>query len=79
MDSLSFKASTNEDTQMKQPSFEPKMFTKTSGPAIHVADLPQRAVGEVVVISTTATTATGMVVFALEDLHVGDVVEMDQQ
>ena len=51
----------------------------TSGPAIHVADLPQRAVGEVVVISTTATTATGMVVFALEDLHVGDVVEMDQQ
>jgi hypothetical protein len=79
VDSLSFKASTNEDTQMKQPSFEPKMFTKTSGPAIHVADLPQRAVGEVVVISTTATTATGMVVFALEDLHVGDVVEMDQQ
>jgi hypothetical protein len=79
VDSLSFKASTNEDTQMKQPSFEPKMFTKTSGPAIHVADLPQRAVGEVVVISTTATTATGMVVFALEDLHVGDLVEMDQQ
>jgi hypothetical protein len=79
VDSLSFKASTNEDTQMKQPSFEPKMFTKGNGPAIHVADLPQRAVGEVVVISTTATTATGMVVFALEDLHVGDDVEMDQQ
>jgi hypothetical protein len=79
VDSLSFKASTNEDTQMKQPSFEPKMFTKSNGPVIHVADLPQRAVGEVVVISTTATTATGMVVFALEDLHVGDGVEMDQQ
>lgn len=79
VDSLSFKASTNEDTQMKQPSFEPKLFTKTNGPAIHVADLPQRAVGEVVVIGTTATTATGMVVFALEDVHVGDGVEMDQQ
>ena len=79
VDSLSFKASTNEDTQMKQPSYEPKLFTKGSGPAIHVADLPQRAVGEVVVISTTPTTATGMVVFALEDVHVGDGVEMDQQ
>jgi hypothetical protein len=79
VDSLSFKASTNEDTQMKQPSFEPRMFTKGNGPAIRVADLPQRAVGEVVVLSTTPTTATGMVVFALEDLHVGDDVEMDQQ
>jgi hypothetical protein len=79
VDSLSFKASTNEDTQMKRPSFEPKLFTKGNGPAIHVAELPQRAVGEVVVISTTPTTATGMVVFALEDLHVGDGVEADQQ
>jgi hypothetical protein len=80
VDSLSFKASTAEDTQMNPPSIEPHMLSwRTHGPVIHVADLPRRAVGEVVIISTTATTATGMVVFAQEDVHVGDNVELDEQ
>jgi hypothetical protein len=78
VDSLSFKASTNEDTQAKQAVIDPNFLTKTGGPVIHVRDLPRRAVGEVVVISTTATTATGMVVFAMESLHLGDGVELDQ-
>jgi hypothetical protein len=79
VDSLSFKASTTEDTQKRPPSIEGHMFTKTSGPTIHVADMPRRAVGEVVIIGTTPTTSTGMIVFALEDIHVGDHVELDQQ
>ncbi|HEY7097588.1 MAG TPA: hypothetical protein VH437_12745 [Terriglobales bacterium] len=79
VDSLSFKASTSEDTQKYLPAIEPKMFTTTKGAVIHVADLPRRALGEVVIISTTQTTATGMVVFSLEDIHVGDNVEMDSQ
>jgi len=80
VNSLSFKASTNEDTQKRPPSLEPHMFTGGGkGPAIHVADFPRRAVGEVVVINTTPTTSTGMVVFALEDVLVGDTVELDQQ
>ncbi len=78
VDSLSFKASTSEDTQAKQAAFEPNLFTKTGGPEIHVRDLPRRSVGEVVVISTTATTSTGMVVFAMESVHLGDGVELDQ-
>jgi hypothetical protein len=78
-DSLSFKASTNEDTQAKQAAIDPNFLTKTGGPVIHVRDLPRRAVGEVVVISTTPTTATGMVVFAMESVHLGDGVELDQQ
>lgn len=77
-DSLSFKASTNEDTQAKQAAIDPNFLTKTGGPVIHVRDLPRRAVGEVVVISTTPTTATGMVVFAMESVHLGDSVELDQ-
>jgi hypothetical protein len=36
-------------------------------------------VGELVIIGTTPTTATGMVVFAMEDVHLGDGVEMDEQ
>jgi hypothetical protein len=79
VDSLSFKAAISEDTQMKQPSFDPQMFTKGNGPVIHVRDLPRRAVGEIVVIGTTPTTATGMIVFAMEDVHAGDGVELDEQ
>ena len=79
VDSLSFKASATEDTQKYPPSIEGHMFTKTKGPSIRVGDMPRRAIGEIVVISTTPTTATGMVVFSLEDVHVGDGVELDPQ
>jgi hypothetical protein len=78
VDSLSFKASTNEDTQKKQAVIDPNFLTKTGGPVIRVRDLPRRAVGEVVVIATTPTTSTGMVVFAMESVHLGDDVELDQ-
>lgn len=78
VDSLSFKAAIAEDTQLKTPSVDPHMLTKSNGPVIHVRDLPRRAVGELVVIGVTPTTATGMIVFALEDVHAGDGVELDQ-
>jgi hypothetical protein len=78
VDSLSFKAAIAEDTQAKTPSVDPAMFTKGNGPVIHVRDLPRRSVGEIVIIGVTNTTATGMVVFSLEDIHAGDGVEVDQ-
>jgi len=78
VDSLSFKAAIAEDTQKKTPSVDPAMFTKGNGPVIHVRDLPRRAVGEIVIIGVTPTTATGMIVFSLEDVHAGDSVEADQ-
>lgn len=77
-DSLSFKAAIAEDTQKKTPSVDPRMFTKSNGPVIHVRDLPRRAVGEIVIIGVTPTTATGMIVFSMEDVHAGDGVELDQ-
>jgi len=79
VDTLSFAASTAEDTQRRPPSIEGNWMTKTKGPNIHVSDLPRRAVGEIVIISVTPTTATGMIVFSLEDVHVGDGVELDDQ
>ena len=79
VDSLSFKASTTEDTQKSPPSIEPKFMSHSRGQVIRVADLPRRAVGEIVIISATDTTATGMIVFALEDVHVGDGVELEEQ
>ena len=78
VDSLSFKAAIAEDTQKKTPSVDPNMLTKGNGPVIHVRDLPRRAVGEIVVIGVTNTTATGMIVFSMEDVHAGDGVELDQ-
>ena len=80
VDSLSFQASATEDTQKHPATIEPTMLNSYGkGPKVHVADLPRRAVGEIVVLSATPTTSTGMIVYALEDVHVGDGVELDQQ
>ena len=79
VDSLSFKARTSEDTQVRPPTFEAGRFTKTKGPNIHVRDLPRRAVGEVVVLNVTPTASSAMIVFALEDVYAGDTVELDEQ
>lgn len=77
VDTLSFRAAIAEDTQKKMPSFDPGMFEKSNGPVIHVRDLPRRAVGEMIIIGVTDTTATGMIVFSNEDIHAGDGVELD--
>ncbi|MBZ5667409.1 MAG: hypothetical protein LAO30_22755 [Acidobacteriia bacterium] len=79
VDSLSFKTWTSEDTQMRPPTYEANRLTKTKGANIHVADLPRRGVGEVVVLDVTPTSSSAMVVFALEDVYAGDTVELDEQ
>jgi hypothetical protein len=79
VDSISFKASIGEDTQKNRPSYGHHLFMKSSGPTIEVADLPRRAVGEIVVLGVTPTTATGMITFALEDVHIGDDVQLDSE
>lgn len=79
VDSLSFRAAISEDTQKKTPSVDPGLADyRGNGPTIHVRDLPRRAVGEIVIIGVTPTTATGMIVFSMEDVHAGDGVELDQ-
>jgi hypothetical protein len=78
VDSLSFRAAIAEDTQKKTPSVDPNLFEpRSNGPVIHVRDLPRRSVGEIVILGVTNTTATGMIVFAMEDVHAGDNVELD--
>ncbi len=77
VDSLSYFTGTSEDTQMRPPTIEAGRLTRTNGVNIHVGDLPRRAVGEVVVVNVTPTASSAMVVFALEDVHAGDGVELD--
>lgn len=79
VDSLSFNAPSYEITQADPPVANPGMLNRGKGPAIHTEEFPRRGVGEIVVIGTTPTTATGMIVFSLEPVHVGDSVELDQQ
>lgn len=79
VDSLSFAASTSDDTQKNPRAIDPTFLNRGKGVPIYTSSLPRRAVGEIVVLSATPTTATGMIVFALEDVHVGDGVELDEQ
>lgn len=79
VDSLSFKANSYEMTQNEPPVINPTMLDRGHGPVIHSDDMPRRGVGEIVILGTTPTTATGMIVFSLEPVHVGDTVEIDQQ
>jgi hypothetical protein len=79
VDSLSFAASTQEPTQTKEIAVNPHFLDVRKGPATHTSEMPRRAVGEIVIIGVTPGTATGMIVFAMEPVHVGDRVELDQQ
>lgn len=79
VESLALKASNTDDTQKNPPTFEPPPSAHARGPVIHLAELPDRAVAELVVLGVSPTTATAMIVFALEDVRVGDGVERDQQ
>lgn len=80
VDSLSFRASTMEDTQKTPPTFDGQRFKwRSKGPAIHVKEMPRRSLGELIVLSTTPTSSTAMITFSLEDMRVGDTVELESQ
>ncbi|MBA3913728.1 MAG: hypothetical protein H0X25_07695 [Acidobacteriales bacterium] len=79
VDSLSFQAARSEDTQRYPASMDPSVLTRSKGPVVHIADLPTRGVGEIVVLKAGESSATGMIVFALEDVHVGDSVMLDRR
>jgi hypothetical protein len=79
VDSLSFRANSYEMTQNEPATINPGFLDRGHGPVIHTDEMPRRGVGEIVILGTTPTTATGMIVFSLEPIHVGDTVEIDQQ
>lgn len=67
VDALSHKVQQSEDTQK----------VKAKIPAGKYAELPKRALGEMVVLSVTPTSATAMITKALEHINVGDIVELE--
>lgn len=68
VDALSYKASQTEDTQKNPPALS------TS----RIEQFPRVSLGEMVVLDVTPKSATAMITFALEDIHLGDGVEMEE-
>jgi hypothetical protein len=66
VDRLSLYAMNSEDTSLNPPKVSSSELKK----------LPYRGVGEAIVLSVTPETATAMITFALEDIQVGDTVEI---
>ena len=69
IENMSYKAPVGEDTQKVLGTVTPE-GAKT---------LPVRDVGEMVVLSVTKSSATAMITNALEDIHVGDWIEMEDE
>ena len=67
-DTLSYRVDQMEDTQQNPPT-----FAKT-----RLGELPRRSVGEMIILGVSPRSATGMVTFALEDVLVGDGVELEE-
>lgn len=63
---MSLNASANEDTQMAPQKL----------PRGDVSKLPRRTLGDMMVLQVHRKSATAMVLTALEDIHVGDGVEL---
>jgi hypothetical protein len=66
-DNATLNSTVMEDTQKNPPKFPNK----------NLGELPRRLLGEVVVICATPVSATAMVTFTLEEMHVGDKVELE--
>lgn len=66
VDGLSTLATYTEDTQKAAPKL----------PKNKVGDLPRRTLGDMIVLTVHRKSATAMIITALEDIHVGDGVEL---
>jgi hypothetical protein len=69
IDNLSYNAPVGEDTQKTPGSVTP----------VQAKDLPERALGEMIVLNVTQTSATAMITNSLEAIQVGDWVEMEDE
>jgi outer membrane protein OmpA-like peptidoglycan-associated protein len=68
VDNLSFKASAYDDMQIPAGLF----------PYSRLRDLPRMSLGEMIVLSVTPTSSTGMITLSLDEMHLGDGVEMEE-
>lgn len=65
-DQASLASMDYEDDQLNEPRLQRQ----------RLKEIPKRSLGEAVVLYTTPTTATAMVTYAIEDIHIGDHFEV---
>ncbi len=65
-DKATLSSTITDDTQKNPPKIADR------------SELPQRLVGELVVLNVQDKTATAMVTFMLEEIHAGDAIQMEQ-
>jgi len=68
VDNLSFKATYYDDNQVAAGTF----------PYSRLREFPRISLGEMIVLSVTPTSSTAMVTLALEEIHLGDGVELEE-
>jgi outer membrane protein OmpA-like peptidoglycan-associated protein len=68
VDNLSFKASYLDDRQIPAGMF----------PYSRLHAFPRISLGEMIVLNVSPTSSTAMVTFSLEDIHLGDGVELEE-
>jgi len=67
VDNLSFKATYYDDNQVPAGIF----------PYSRLREFPRISLGEMIVLSVTPTSSTAMITLSLEDIHMGDGVELE--
>ncbi len=68
VDNLSFKASFYDDRQVPAAMF----------PYSRLHDLPRISLGEMIVLNVTPTSSTAMITLSLDEIHLGDGVELEE-
>jgi hypothetical protein len=67
LEDLSYKVKQSEETQKTQPLVSKQTY----------AQLPRRALAEMIVLSVRPNSSTAMITYALENVTVGDAVELE--
>jgi len=68
VDNLSFKASAYDDMQIPAGMF----------PYSRLRDLPRISLGELIVLTVSPATSTAMITMSLDEIHLGDGVELEE-
>jgi outer membrane protein OmpA-like peptidoglycan-associated protein len=77
-DKLGAKAAVPDNGTYREKRLVEPMVSSTAGLKA-VADLPRRTLGEMVILHTTPVSATAMITSVLEQIQVGDAVEMMEE
>lgn len=75
----SLKNDANDTLLFKTTVKDPEIKNHQLFPSARVGEFPRRAIGEMIILSVTPTTATAMITRSLEQVNVGDGVEMMEE